>query len=341
MCIRDRDDCDPPFTSSEMRAAIDQLKPSTPGGDNVHNLMIQNCSEDLLHELLLCLNRIWVSGEIPQKWKQAIIIPLLKTGKPPELASSYRPIALTSCPGKLLERLVNNRLTWRLEKCAILSPHQFGFRPKRSTCDALLYFSESIYSGFSNNECTTAVLIDFEAAFDRVSRISIIAQCMKIGLKGNILQYIVHFLRDRTIKTKINETLSTEGTTLNGIPQGSVISPTLFNIVLQDLVNVIPTNVSVAIFADDITIWSTHKEPEIATNRVQESLDKIYQWSEKWGLVISTAKTEVCFFSRRYTHKHYKPLLKLNKTALPYNANPILLGIKLDPKLLWLSLIHI
>ena len=109
---------------------------------------------------------IWKTGEIPQSWKTVLIIPLPKPGKNRVDMNSYRPIALTSCLGKLLERLVNSRLMWRLETCDLLGDTQFGFRRNRNTSDALLFLTENIYEGFQNQKPTILVQIDFEAAFD-------------------------------------------------------------------------------------------------------------------------------------------------------------------------------
>ena len=136
----------------------------------------------------MCIRDSWKTGTLPQSWKAAQIIPIPKPNKELMEINSYRPIALTSCLGKLLEGLVNSRLIWKLETSNSLSNCQFGFRKQRSTNDALLYFTDKIYEGFQNQKSTIAILIDFEAAFDKIPHKTILLKCMKLGIKGKLFQ---------------------------------------------------------------------------------------------------------------------------------------------------------
>ena len=216
------DESDAAVTSGELHLAVSELKNTAAGPDDIHNGMLRHLTEEFTQDILNLFNHIWTSGNFLGEWKTSIIIPLLKSGKQKLSTNSYRPIALTSCLGKLLERIINNRLRWRLEKNNLLDQNQFGFRPGRSTVDAILRLTEAIYAGFHNKKVTVAVMVDFEAAFDRIPPGSLILQAMKIGIKGRMLRFIDSFLQDRTIKTKINNTTSEEIKINNGVPQGSV-----------------------------------------------------------------------------------------------------------------------
>ena len=320
---------------TELQLALSELKPTATGEDNIHNSMLQNAPQQFLELILYFYNRIWETGNYPASWKTATIIPLLKAHKDKIAITSYRPISLTSCLAKLLERMVNRRLIWRLESDNLLNRNQYGFRPQRDTIDALLQFTESIYKGFKTKSTTIAVAIDFDAAFDSVPPKSVILQTMKLGIKGKLLQFICSFLNNRKIQTCINNTLSNIKTIENGIPQGSVISPVLFNIMLHDLSLQIPPGVQISIYADDITIWSTHRNHNVATQYIQIAIDNISKWSSKWSLKISESKTEFCVFTRRHSLREYEPVILLHGAPITYNKHLKILGVTLDPKLLW------
>ena len=111
--------------------------------------MIKNLPEHAKKYLLKILNKIWETGILPRDWKISIIVPVKKPNKDPSQATSYRPIALTSCVCKLMEKMINTRLVWHLEAKGLISPYQFGFRKNRSTLDPLLRLSDQIQQGFA------------------------------------------------------------------------------------------------------------------------------------------------------------------------------------------------
>lgn len=105
-----------PFSTEELNLAIATLNHSAPGPDSIHNIMLKNLTPEKKEELLSLYNNSWNTGFIPSTWKTAKIVPILKPGKNPNMASSYRPIALSNTMLKLLERMVLSRLIWILEK---------------------------------------------------------------------------------------------------------------------------------------------------------------------------------------------------------------------------------
>ena len=119
--------------SQEVKHHIKQLRNSSTGPDNIHNRCLKNHSELLVQYLTNLFNAILKQGYIPEKWKMAKIILLLKPKKDKQHPSSYRPISLLSCLGKLLEKIIKQRLMLELERRNILSQHQAGFRPGENT----------------------------------------------------------------------------------------------------------------------------------------------------------------------------------------------------------------
>ena len=117
------------LTITELKAALRKLKPhKAPGSDQITNEMITNLGSNGMAVLLRLINITWKTGQLPKGWKTAVLIPLLKETKPKSAPSSYRPISLTSCTGKLVERIINERLNWWFEHSIIITPYQAGFR---------------------------------------------------------------------------------------------------------------------------------------------------------------------------------------------------------------------
>ena len=142
---------------TELTGAISKLGHTSVGPDGIHYDFFRHMSSSSLDNLLACFNNAWENGEFPDEWLQAYVVPILKTGKPRHLPTSYRPISLTSCASKLFEKLVNVRLRYFLEANSILDPFQSGFRRGRSTAENVLRLTDSIHWGFERKESTVAV----------------------------------------------------------------------------------------------------------------------------------------------------------------------------------------
>ncbi|GBN35015.1 hypothetical protein AVEN_183831-1 [Araneus ventricosus] len=124
--------------------------------------MITHLSESSLINILRLFNRIWREHRFPISWRRALIIPIAKPGKDPQDPINYRPIALTSCLCKILERMVNARLVYILETNKWLSPFQSGFRRGRSTLDNILRLETTIREAFVSKKHLISIMFDME-----------------------------------------------------------------------------------------------------------------------------------------------------------------------------------
>ena len=155
-----------PFTLDEMEEAKASLKlKRSPGPDKITNEMLLHLGPKANSKLLQIYNNSWKTGHIPQSWREATMIPVHKKGKNRKDVNSYRPISLLSCIGKLLERMVNTRLTWHLERNNIYANEQAGFRQNLSTEDQVTYIAQKIEDGFQKKQHTLTVWIDMEKGF--------------------------------------------------------------------------------------------------------------------------------------------------------------------------------
>ena len=155
-------------------------------------------------KLLQIFNNSWKTGNIPQSWREATMIPILKKGKNKKDVNSYRPISLLSCTGKLLERMVNTRLTWHLENNNIYANEQAGFRQNLSTEDQITYIAQKIEDGFQKKEHTLTVWIDMEKAFDKVWKDGLRLKLRKTGVCENMYRWISQYLNNRKARVHVD-----------------------------------------------------------------------------------------------------------------------------------------
>ena len=149
------------FNARELEDALKALKgKKSLGPDKITNEMLKHMSPKAKSKLIGLYNNSWKEGIVPQKWREAGMVPVYKKGKKRSKTTSYRHISLTSCEGKLMERLINSHLVWHLEKRKILIPEQAGFRHHRSTEDQVAYIAQHIEDGFQDKLHTLAVWID-------------------------------------------------------------------------------------------------------------------------------------------------------------------------------------
>ena len=202
--LKHKERCHPPndnsgFTQAlrmtELKAALRKLKlHKEPGSDQITNEMIINLGSNGMAVLLRLINIIWKTGQLAKDWKTAVLIPLMKKNKPKSAPSSYRPISLISCIGKLVERMINERLNWWLEHNNIITPCQTGFRSNYTTEDQLIRLTQKIQDGFQMNKDTIAVFVDLEKAYDKVCRQGLFIEMRDAGIHSNMYRWIKNFL---------------------------------------------------------------------------------------------------------------------------------------------------
>ena len=136
---------------------------------------------------------------------------------------------------KLLEKVVNNRLVFVLERGNVLTPFQYGIRKKRSTGDVLARVESDVLNAFAEGKHLVAILIDISKAYDTTWKCNILMKIYNYGIRGPLAHFIKNFLRDRQFKLKIGNTLSKVYALEEGVPQGSVLSVTLFAIAIDNI----------------------------------------------------------------------------------------------------------
>ncbi|GBN62166.1 putative RNA-directed DNA polymerase from transposon X-element [Araneus ventricosus] len=212
----------------ELEKALSKSRNTSPGSDRISYHMLRHLSTSSLSHILRLFNRVWTEGIFPMQWQEALVVPILKPGKEPKDPSNYRPIALTSCFSKTLERMVNTRLVHQLEVNNLLPLHQSGFRKGRSTLDNILQLESEIRNAFVRRNHLVSIFVDIEKAYDQTWLFGIHRTLFEFGFRGQLSLFIKNFLSHRVFKVRIGSTLSDPFVQLEGVPQGSVLSVTLF-----------------------------------------------------------------------------------------------------------------
>ena len=208
------------FTIKELKKALKKCHDTAVGCDDIHYQFLKHLPFRSLDSLLRIFNQIWHTGILPDSWKEAIVIPIPKPGKDYTNPANYRPIALTSCICKTMERMVNDRLVWFLEKNKLVAAVQSGFRKQRGTLDHLVRFETFIREAFIKKEHVVSVFFYLESAYDTTWKYGIMNDLHDFGIRGRLAYFISAFLNERQFRVRVGDTLSNPHEQEMGPPAG-------------------------------------------------------------------------------------------------------------------------
>lgn len=321
-----------PFSFDELSDSLKKASDTATGPDNIHYQFLKHLPFVSKHALLSIFNDIFTSGKCPDSWKYATVIPLPKPEKDNSNPVNYRPIALTSCVCKTLERMINSRLVWYLETKNIISPLQSGFRSKRSTNDHLVRLESFIRDAFLKKEHLVAVFFDLEKAYDTTWKYGIMKDLHESGLRGYLPNFISSFLSNRKFNVRVNDSLSDVHKQEMGVPQGSILSVTLFGLKINSIVKCISPGIDGSLYVDDFLICYRSKNMNTIERQLQQCLNRIQTWSDENGFKFSKTKTNCVHFCQ-LRKQHDDPSLKIDGVDIPVVDEMKFLGIIFDKKL--------
>lgn len=290
------------ITETELKDIIKRTKNTAPGFSKINKKIMEELPENGLTFLVKAFNSALSMGYFPDAFKIGILHLIPKEKKSPYNPTNYRPITLLEVPGKMFERTINYRLKHHLVANNLLPPSQHGFREGRGTTTALTVITERIAHTLSRKRQCHLVLRDVSKAFDKVWHNGLKYKILQLGLPPHLEKIICDYITERTVKIRINNIIGPEIEILSGVPQGGILSPTLYTIYTRDLPE--PTIDSYDIlYADDITQIITHngKSKRAMAIKVGREIERINKFEREWKIKTNQNKFALIpLASKRY-----------------------------------------
>ena len=321
------------FTEEMIEKAIDSLKPNSAAGpDHIAALLLKSCKKELKKPIFILWRQSLSFNDIAKIFKHAITCPALKPNSESYLPKSYRPISLTSHLIKIFEKIVREAIVEHLIENDLLPPNQHGFIKGRSTTSQLINQTETLVRILESGSEIDTIYLDFAKAFDKVDHFILCNKLKEKRIGGRVGAWLHNFLTDRTLQVSANGALSKPSPVASGVPQGTVLGPILFVIMISD----IHTNLQssfISLFADDSRVSAISGSKENC-EKFQNELDKeVYPWAQRNNAVFNGDKFEHIHFGKNsHDLAHY----------LDPNGNPIQiksqirdLGIIISDDLTW------
>ena len=304
---------------------------SSVGEDGISYLLLKKLPKEAKLSLCQIFSDSIRLGYFPQLWKSAIVKLIPKPNKDAKYAKNFRPISLLSCVGKVLERIIANRLSAYMEEKNLFSKTQSGFRRKHMTSEQLLRLSEESFSSFKKQQVTAALFLDAEAAFDRCWHSGIMYKLKKnLNLPNRFVRLISSFLTDRTLKVLYDGHYSHVVPLGAGTPQGSPLSPIIYIIYVNDYPEEIQNICSLSQFADDTALWSTAYTRSYVISKLQTALNLLEGWCRKWRVKLNGEKSHLLFICRTREKPDENFGLQLFNDIVRPTQSAKFLGVEID-----------
>ena len=282
-------------TSGECFAVLKSLNSKKPlGPSEIPAWALKDGAHYLAPQLTYIINDFIRQNRFPQRLKLAIVTPVFKKDDP-EDPENYRPISVTGALSKVFERLLSDQINDYLHAQKIYSRTQFGFRSKHSTIDALLYCTESFRKIMGDRKIAAAALLDLSKAFDSINHKTLRTKLNDLNFDISAINLIYDFISERQQCTNINDVKSEWIKLYQGVPQGTILGPLLFNLYINDLRSIIPVNCEVVQYADDTLLFTQHENCHRATNQLQQSINIIQQYFDSLSLNLNEKKLSLLF----------------------------------------------
>ena len=267
-------------------------------------------------------------------WRRATVVPIPKVSVPKEIGD-LRPIASTPLPGKILERFVHTQLMEHLDTNNLLNDIQNGFRKKHSTIDTIFKFTSTLQSHKNLKFNTIALFIDFKKAFDTVNHKILLEKLKMLKISGTVLNWLQTYLLNRKQNTQLFGINSQEEDVLTGVPQGSILGPTLFLCYINDIYTVCKSS-EMLLYADDTVLYKKISDQErfLDMHNFKQDVSRMYDWCQKNRLSINVKKTKTVFYPYTNTIKNnINNRIEINKQEIHYVDSYLYLGIDIDEHL--------
>ena len=317
------------FNEDDIESAIDDMKwDSAPGPDGISAFLLKKYKEALKVPLCYMWRTSLDTGKMPEGVNQSLITPIFKGGNR-STPKDYRPVALTNHTTKVFERVLRKAMVEHMESNNLLNDPQHGFRNKRSCITQMMRYYDSILTLLEQGHAVDAIYLDFSKAFDKVDHIILLKKLKSVNISGKVWGWIGEFLLNREQRVRVGSALSNSKRVQSGVPQGSVLGPLLFLVMIRDI-DKDTLEAIMGIFADDTRLWRVHNG-EIDEQKLQDELKKIYKWADLNNATFNSDKFEAIRFQRSRNPEAPEPAYQA------YNNAPIDFQIHVKDLGVWMS----
>ena len=317
------------FTTFECRKALNNLNKNKPlGPSTIPAWALKDGAHILAEPLCFLFNGFLKQNKFPSLLKLANITPIHKKGDT-ENPLNYRPISITPALSKVLEILIKDQIEEHLSKYNLLSKTQFGFRKKFSTIDALVYLTETVRQKLDEKKVVPAAFLDLSKAFDSIDHSVLLEKLKHLGFSSSAILFIKSYLTNRHQRVVIPEAESDWLEVRQGVPQGTVLGPLLFNLYVNDLPNFI--NCSLIQYADDAVVYTFGKKITDCKLHLEKSISSLVDYFSYHSLKLNSEKTEFIVFGTSSAAES----IKVDNHIIKEVDNVKYLGVILDKKLMY------
>ena len=335
---------EPAFSFSEVSIGdvlkmVRTIKSNASGVDCISAYFLKLGIEHSVYAFTDIINASLKYSKFPERWKKALVKPLPKVSNP-TIASDYRPISLLPAFSKILEKLVAKQMVEYLKRTGYLDNLQSAYKQSHSTITALLNVTDDIYEALENSELTFLVLLDYSKAFDCANHKLILAKLKAAGFEADSLSWVTSYLSGRSQKVVTGSQESTWEGVVNGVPQGSVLGPLLFTILVSDISDAIKRG-RYHLYADDTQLYYKCKveDANATIAKINSDLENISNYSRRNCLKLNAGKSKFIVIGSRPNLKKLKDTvlddIKLGPDVIEREYAVKNLGIMFDETFSW------
>ena len=320
-----------PVDESEVAYELKKLKPDKKGGiHGIPTFVYQSLCATVVPCLTSIINNSILTGSFPTAYKVALVTPVYKKGDPKQ-PGNYRPISSLPVLSKVFEKILNSRVLAHLGKNDLLCHRQFGFRQYISTEQMLLCLTEQLFAVLDSKQpkYIAHVSLDVRKAFDSVNYCILLEKLScNFFFSPSTITLFRSYLSDRSQYMKVSGSLSDRLPLTKGVPQGSILGPVLFNLMVNDLIQ---SYQEMFAYADDCSFYQVASSPESALEMASQMYEEVERWYAANGLSLSAEKTKCIVYSNRHVPQGL--VVDLGRAKVAVSSELVLLGFTLDSML--------